>query len=148
MSMRLPGLVAWVTLALVAAAPRAGAQPFKWWQDEKSRAALGLTAEQVQKIEEIFTAATPSLRANYQELDKREKQLSSLIEKADTTETEVLRQLDQVEAVRSELNKERTLMLFRMYQVLTPEQRTKLSRLHDRRQPSRERPSGTARRRD
>ena len=46
-------------------------------------------------------------------------------------------QIDRVEGVRSELNKGRTLMLYRMNRQLTPEQRTKLKAMHDRYEASR-----------
>jgi Spy/CpxP family protein refolding chaperone len=51
-------------VALLASVPRAGAQPFKWWQDEKMKTQLGLTADQVAKIEDVFQSAMdPSGRA-------------------------------------------------------------------------------------
>jgi Spy/CpxP family protein refolding chaperone len=42
-----------------------------------------------------------------------------------------MRQVDKVEALRSNMNKNRTLMLLRMRQVLSPDQRTKLNQLHE-----------------
>ena len=39
--------------------------------------------------------------------------------------------MDKVEAIRGGLNKTRTLMLLRMRQVLTPEQRVILNKLHE-----------------
>jgi Spy/CpxP family protein refolding chaperone len=134
-----------VAIAVViglAAAPRAGAQPYKWWQDEKSRTQLGLTADQTAKIEELFQAVMPKLRTSYEELDKRETQLSALIEKAETTEAEVIRQAEQVEAMRGQLSKARTLMLFRIRRVLTPEQRVRLKEMHDGRERGRPRGPG------
>jgi Spy/CpxP family protein refolding chaperone len=127
---------------LLATAPSAGAQPYKWWQDDKSRTQLGLTTEQATRIEELFQAVMPKLRTSYEELDRRETQLSALIEKAETTEAEVVRQADQVEAMRGELRKARTLMLFRIRRVLTPEQRVKLKEMHDGRERVRSRGPG------
>ena len=53
------------------------------------------------------------------------------------TEPEVTLQIDRVEAVRSTLNKTRTLMLLHMRQVLKPEQRLKLNAMRDRREQER-----------
>jgi Spy/CpxP family protein refolding chaperone len=50
---------------------------------------------------------------------------------ANADEPSVVRQVDRVEAIRASMNKERTLMLLRMRQVLSPEQRAKLGTLHD-----------------
>ena len=127
-------------VALLAFVPQAEAQRFKWWHDERSKAQLGLTVEQTQKIEEIFQQSMPKLGANMEELDRREKQLNTLLKKDDVTEAEVMRQADQVESVRGELSKARTLMLFRMNRILTPEQRVKFNQMYESRQrgPQRE----------
>ncbi len=101
--------------------------PAKWWQVYKTE--LRLTPDQASRIDAIFEATFPQLRASYQELNKREEQLSSLISANDATEAQVLRQADQIESIRSELSKTRVLMLFRMRRVLSPEQRDKLQEL-------------------
>ncbi len=124
------------------AATTAAAGPMKWWQDEKFKAELRLTPDQSSRIEEIFQASFPKLRAAYEELNRREEQLSNLISGPDISEADVLRQADQVELVRAELSKGRTLMLFRMRRVLSPEQRLRLQALQkdrdQQRQPSRD----------
>ena len=56
--------------------------------------------------------------------------LSRLIA-ANADEAAVTRQVDKVEALRSHLNKMRTLQLLHIRQVLTPDQRTKLNKIHD-----------------
>jgi Spy/CpxP family protein refolding chaperone len=48
-----------------------------------------------------------------------------------------------VEAIRAHLNKMRTLMLLHMRQVLTPEQRVKLNKLHDKWEKDHKRPGDT-----
>ena len=63
-------------------------------------------------------------------MDGEEAALSQLIDQ-NVDEAQIARQVDVVEATRARLNKMRTLMLFRMRQVLTPEQRTKFTPLHD-----------------
>jgi Spy/CpxP family protein refolding chaperone len=125
--------------------PPQGTQPakWKWWQDEKSKAELNLTAEQSNKIEEIFQASFPKLREGYEQLDRLESKVSKQISADQTTEAELLRQVDAVESVRSELSKARTLMLFRMERLLSPEQRAKLDEMH--RNAQRDRPRGPGR---
>jgi Spy/CpxP family protein refolding chaperone len=98
----------------------------KWWQDEKIKAELRLSAEQSTRIEEIFTPSFAKMTDKYAELGRREEQLSNLISGNDVTEAQLLKEADQVEALRSSLSKERTLMLFRMRRVLSTEQRSKL----------------------
>jgi Spy/CpxP family protein refolding chaperone len=98
----------------------------KWWQDDKIKAELRLAPEQSARIEEIFTPSFAKMKDKYDELFRREEQLSNLISGNDVTEAQLLREADQVEALRSGLNKDRTLMLFRMRRVLSAEQRSKL----------------------
>jgi Spy/CpxP family protein refolding chaperone len=109
----------------------AAAQPLNWfwWKSEPS---LALTSEQSTQIDAIFQEGIGRLMQQKDELDRLEGKLSRLIETM-ATEDEVTRQIDRVEAVRSTLNKTRTLMLLHMRQVLKPEQRLKLNALRDRR---------------
>jgi periplasmic protein CpxP/Spy len=112
-------------------AQRGGPPPdtprFKWWQNDRIKAELKLTSDQSARIEEIFQAHFTRMKDVVDELMRREAQLSNLITGNDATEAELLKQSDQVESLRSSLSKARTLMLFRMRRVLSPEQRTKLA---------------------
>ena len=42
-----------------------------------------------------------------------------------------MKQVDMVENARSSLGRTRTLMIYRMHRILTPEQRVKMNALHD-----------------
>jgi Spy/CpxP family protein refolding chaperone len=101
-------------------------QRLKWWQDEKVIAELRLAPEQSARIEEIFQAESKRMKPVVDDLNRRQELLSNLISGNDVTEAEVLKQADQVEALRSTLSKSRTLMLFRFRRVLSAEQRAKL----------------------
>jgi Spy/CpxP family protein refolding chaperone len=111
----------------------------KWWQSDDVRTQLGLTAQQSTQIEEIFQATLPKLRAAKEDLDRREAGLSRVLGDIAATEAQVAHYVDKVELARAELSKLRTLMLFRMHRVLSPEQRDRLkaversSRDHDKR---------------
>lgn len=102
----------------------------RWWVDD--RAELGITEQQSQAINDIFEATIPGLRAARQELDRAEEELSRTI-KAHTADIAVVSvQLDRVENARSQHNKMRTLMLYRIHALLTQEQRTRLEKLRAR----------------
>ena len=123
-------VVPWLVGAVMMPAP-ARAQGFKWWQTEQFKQELGLTSDQSQRIEDLYQSTLPKLRAAKQDLDRLEAELSQLIAGNNVEEAPVLRQIDRVEQARSELSKTRTLMLIRMRRVLSPEQRTKFSLLHE-----------------
>ena len=103
----------------------------KWWQSIEFQQQLGLSADQSAKIEEIFQATLPSLRASKAEFDRLETSLSRMVADATVDESQIAQQINQVEAARSALSKTRTLMLFRMHRILSPDQRVKLKTLHD-----------------
>jgi Spy/CpxP family protein refolding chaperone len=104
----------------------------RWWQSESMKLELGLTADQSARIDEIFQSTLPELRAAKGRLDALQAELSRTLADEAANETMVAREIDQVEVARSALSKLRTLMLFRMHRVLTPQQRLKMTSLHDR----------------
>ena len=103
---------------------------FPWWRDPQFQRDLSLTADQSARIDSVFQQTIPVLRQKKADLDAQEEELSRMIA-ANADEAAVTRQVDKVEAIRANLNKMRTLMLLRMRQVLSPDQRVKLNQLHD-----------------
>jgi Spy/CpxP family protein refolding chaperone len=131
-----------VVLVLALAPPIHGQSfGFAWWKDTQFQHELGLSADQSARIDAIFQAAISQLRSKKEELDKQEEVLSQQIV-AGADETLVTRQVDKVEAIRAHMNKMRTLMLLKERQVLSPEQRVKLSKLHEQWERDHKRPSG------
>jgi Spy/CpxP family protein refolding chaperone len=120
-------------VALVAGLPSmAGAQGFKWWQSERFKAELSLTLEQSAKLEEVFQGLLPEMTTGKETLDRLETRLSDVISQGTAPEADVMKLVDQVEDARGDLNRTRTLMVYRMRLLLTPDQRVKMKALHDR----------------
>jgi Spy/CpxP family protein refolding chaperone len=113
--------------------------PTKWWADEKPRAELGISDQQSALIEQVWQKSIPQLRELRQKLDDMEAVLSHMIRDA-VDEPSLIAEIDKVEAVRAEANKARTLMLYRMNRVLSPEQRDKLKAMWDRMEAARRGP--------
>jgi periplasmic protein CpxP/Spy len=116
-------------LALVLSAS-VDAQSFAWWKSEQFQKDLALTPEQCTRIDDVFQTTLPKLRQQKEELDRQEAELSKMIA-SDSDELQVAKQIDRVEAARSQLNKMRTLMLLHMRQLLTPDQRVRFNALHE-----------------
>jgi Spy/CpxP family protein refolding chaperone len=119
---------------VLGAATPAFAQGFKWWQTERFQKELKLAPEQITRIEGVFQASEPLLRAQKQAVDKREEKLSKVISDPKSDEPAVIQATDRLEAARSEVNRTRTLMLFRIHRVLSDEQNVKIRAMfeHDR----------------
>jgi Spy/CpxP family protein refolding chaperone len=99
--------------------------PFKFWEGD-TKVALGITNQQAAEIEQIFQATMPKLEIAKDKLDKLEATLSQTIRDNTADLATVALQVDRQETMRAELYKTRTLMLYRMRLVLSPEQRVKL----------------------
>jgi Spy/CpxP family protein refolding chaperone len=124
--------VAAAALVVLAAGAAARGQSFgfPWWKDAQFQRDLSLTQDQSARIDAVFQQVIPGLRQRKTELDAQEEVLSHMIANNES-EALVTRQVDKVETIRAEMNKTRTLMLLHMRQVLSPEQRKKLNKLHE-----------------
>lgn len=106
--------------------------PPKWWIDAKLRAELDITDQQSAAVEQVWQKSLPALRDARERLEKLEDALSQMTgDIAD--EPAVLAQIDRVENARTELNKGRTLMIYRMHKLLTADQRVKVKAMYERR---------------
>ena len=129
-----------IFLSLAVAAPaRAQSFGFPWWRDAQFQKDLSLSPEQSARIDSVFQSTITLLRQKKAELDQQEAELSRLIA-ANADEAVVVRQVDKVEGIRANLNKNRTLMLLHMRQVLSPEQRVRLNKLHEQWERDHQRP--------
>ena len=88
---------------------------------------------------QIFSTSIGGLRDARKELDALEAVLSRTIQENTADVFIVTQQVDKVEAARSAYNKARTVMLYRMNLLLTPEQRTKVKAMNDRYEDQRRR---------
>ena len=128
---RLVGALLFLVAGAVASEGAQNQQPMRWWKSDQFQKDLGMTADQVARVDAIFEATLPELRQRKDELDHLEDKLSHLIE-GDIDEATVAKWVDKTEAARGRLNKMRTLMLMRMRQVLRPDQRVRFKALHER----------------
>src|SRR5215831_10246175 len=111
-------------IAALTLAHRASAQPPRpfmpgaWWKDYQKP--LGLSADQVERIDRIFQDSRPRLRHHKEQLNSAEAELSRLIQ-IGSGDGALLKQSERVESLRGSLNNERTMMLVHMRAILTPE---------------------------
>lgn len=127
--------VAATCLALAVALPAASSnqtQRSRWWRSEPIAKELGLASEQSARIDQIWESTVPELREEWDQLENLEEKLARMMD-ANVDEAELARQIDRVETARASANKTRSLMLYRMRQVLTPEQRARLKAVQQRR---------------
>lgn len=98
----------------------------KWWKDSGLMKRIGVSDEQVTKIEKIFQDHRLQLIDLHADLEKQEAILEPLVEADQPVESQVVAQIDRVAQARSNLEKSDALMLLAIRRVLTVEQWKKL----------------------
>lgn len=103
-----------------------------WWKNPRYVGELGLTADQSSKIDKIFRIEVEKMKVIRAEINELERGVDATM-RANTNDIAAFaRQVEQVERKRAELNKARTVMLYRMRRVLNAAQHVKFQALHDR----------------
>jgi Spy/CpxP family protein refolding chaperone len=128
-----------VLSAIVLAVPEVASAQGRWWQSERFQKELGLTKEQISRIEAVYQSTTPLYRAQKEAFDRREEKLSKILADPKSDEAMVVQATDRLEAARNEMGRTRTLMIFRIRRVLTDEQHLKLNKMHEHDRNERER---------
>ena len=124
---------------------RGGERRIPWWKAPETRAELGISDKQSKDIDDIFQETLPSLRAAKEELDKLDEAVTKLIKESTADVTVIAKQVAQAEQARANLTTGRTVMLYRMHRLLTPEQRAKLDAMFERREAERRKNNGPGR---
>ena len=124
-------LMVLAALLLAVGAPVASAQGFKWWQNDRFQRELALTAEQVGRLEEIYQAAGPAMRAQKGALDRLQNDLSAMVNDGRADDTVAVDLIARVEIARADLGRTHGLMLYHMRRLLTSDQHVKLKVLFD-----------------
>ena len=121
-----------------------GSPRWMWWKDEKFRAEVGFSLAQANEIDKIVMPTLEQMWPLRREVDQLDKEIEKMI--VESTDLMVFKQqVEKVEARRAELNKMRTVMLYRIRRVLTPEQNVKFRAAHDRREAERKKQDGDRR---
>jgi Spy/CpxP family protein refolding chaperone len=98
----------------------------RWWSDPQTAEMLGLTGDQVKKMDDIFQQHRLKLIDLNASLEKEEAILEPLVGADQPDDNKVVAQIDRVAQARAELEKANSRMLWSVRRVLTPEQWKKL----------------------
>jgi Spy/CpxP family protein refolding chaperone len=126
------------TTAAAASAPRdqpSHGDRWKWWLH--NRAELGISDQQSAQIDQIWESTVPSLREMRKNVEALEEALSKTVKAYSVDVATLGREIDKVERARAEYSKTRALMLYKIDLVLTPDQRTKVRALREKREAER-----------
>jgi Spy/CpxP family protein refolding chaperone len=115
--------------------PAGASRPFEWewWKDADVQKALALSESKVKNISRIFDERARRVRPTLEKYETERAELDRLASERKISVEEFTLHVTQVEALRSELNKSRTIMNYRILRELTPEQNQKLKEIADQR---------------
>jgi Spy/CpxP family protein refolding chaperone len=122
-----------------------GSMLWEWWNDAEVQKELGLAPDKVRKITDIYAARTAQTTPLREEFTREMAELDQITRARTVDETAYAVKVAKVEFLRSELNKSRTVMLYRLFRELSPEQYRKLQDIRDRRDQNRGRGGSPAR---
>jgi Spy/CpxP family protein refolding chaperone len=97
--------------------------PSRWWTNERYRQELKLSADQSLEIDRIVESSMARLKEDKAALDRAQNDFRVVMERPTSTERELLQAAERLEMARFSMSKERTTMLVRIHNVLTPDQR-------------------------
>lgn len=110
---------------------------WEWWKDDAVKKELRLSDRQVRDISRIYDGRVREMKPISDEFQKQ-WELQNTMARERTVEVSLFAiQVNRVEALRTELNKTRTVMFYSIYRQLTPEQNALLQKIRDRRRAAR-----------
>ncbi len=98
----------------------------RWWNNPDMAQKLGLTADQVKRMDDIFQQNRLKLIDLNASVQKEEVIMEPLMASDQPDETKILAQIDKVAQARAELEKANARFLLGIRRVLNPEQWKKL----------------------
>jgi Spy/CpxP family protein refolding chaperone len=120
--------------------------PGRWWNDPDISKRVGLSADQIKKMDDIFTANRLKLIDRFAAVQKEEIIMEPLVAADPPDENRLLAQIDKVAQARAELEKANARMLLELRGQLTHDQWMKLQSerppMHHGGQPPRGGPRG------
>ena len=119
--------------------PARGGPPGRFWDNPDMVKKLGMTTDQVKRMDDIFVVSRIKLIALNANLRKEEALLDPLMQAEHPDDGKILPQIDRVADARAELEKANARMLLSIRHVLTEDQWKKLQ-AEDPRPPRREDP--------
>jgi len=106
---------------------------WQWWSDADVQKTLGLAEAKVKNISRIYEDRVRRSQQLLERYEKERAELNRLTEERQISVEEYAIHVTQVEALRTELNKGRLVMLYRIFRELTPEQNKRLTEIFEKR---------------
>jgi Spy/CpxP family protein refolding chaperone len=97
-----------------------------WWKNPETVTAIGLSADQQKKIEDLFIRSRVQLIVLHSTLEQEQVLLEPVLDANPVDQNAAISAIDKIANTRADLEKANAKMLLSIRGVLTPEQWTKL----------------------
>lgn len=134
-SIRLIGIAlatAFVTQAAWSQVPLKDLTSVKWWTNKRVAQELRLSPEQQSRIESAWMQSRRDLVDQKAELDKRQSELTAMLEKDTSDEAAVTKAFEEVQQARVNLERTSFVMRLRIKNLLSQEQQPKIEGIAER----------------
>src|SRR5690606_17465369 len=95
---------------------------WEWWNDPVVQKELGLAGDKIKRINDIYNRRNAEIRPLIKEYHEQSVELDKMTRARVVEENTYWLQVLRVETARARLSEFRTMMLYRIYRELTPEQ--------------------------
>lgn len=107
-----------------------GMPPGTWWKSTEMAQKIGLSADQVKRIDDIFVKSRVELIHAHAALEEQELMLEPLMSANPIDQGKALSQINKIADLRADLEKTNAKMLLGIRGVLSADQWTKLQTMH------------------
>jgi Spy/CpxP family protein refolding chaperone len=102
---------------------------WEWWNDAEVQRQIGLTPEKVATLDGHYRWRSKDLAPVVKQWLKERDELDEMTRAATVDESTYALQVVTVEALRSKISESRTVMIYRMFRELSPDQYKKLQEI-------------------
>jgi Spy/CpxP family protein refolding chaperone len=102
---------------------------WEWWNDADVQREIGLTPEKVATLDSHYRRRSKDLAPVVKQWTKEWAELDAMTKAAAVDESTYTLQVVTVEALRSKISESRTVMIYRMFRELSPDQYRKLQEI-------------------
>jgi Spy/CpxP family protein refolding chaperone len=113
-----------------------------WWDDPAVKKDLKLTDEQARRIRDIFEKREAEVKPVWDQLNREGDRLDKMTRERVADDATYAVQVSKVHHLFAEVRKSRSMMIYRMFRELQPEQHKKLQEIMERRRSTDGRGSG------
>ena len=120
-------MFSWILFCLLAQSVAVSAKPQPWWLSTAVQERMSLSRAQVLQLDTAYRQSLPLRRRLLRERRELRRQLARRLAMGPFDDARTLQLIERLWTAERDRNVARTMMLIRMYRVLTPTQQSQLS---------------------